>query len=91
LLLSVVGIAVAVFVIKLIVSLRVAHNAPAWETLGDQRSEAAKIDLGRGEMHAARVLADADSVLDGGIGRSSLERLGEQEHAAGEVARAQGA
>ncbi len=42
LLLSVVGIAVAVFVIKLIVSLRVAHNAPAWETLGDQRSEAAK-------------------------------------------------
>ncbi len=61
LLLSVVGIAAAVFVIKLIVSLRVAHNAPA------------------------------DSVLDGGIGRSSLERLGEQEHAAGEGARAQGA
>ena len=91
LLLSVVGIAVAVFVIKLIVSLRVAHNAPAWETLGDQRSEAAKIDLGRGEMHAERVLVDADSVLDGGIGRSSLECLGEQEHAAGEVARAQGA
>ena len=91
LLLSVVGIAVAVFVIKLIVSLRVAHNAPAWETLGDQRSGAAKTDLGRGEMHAERVLADADSVLDGGIGRSSLERPGEQEHAAGEVARAQGA
>ena len=84
LLLSVVGIAVAVFVIKLIVSLRVAHNAPAWETLGDQRSGAAKTDLGRGEMHAERVLAD------GGMGRSSLERL-EQEHAAGEVARAQGA
>ena len=90
LLLSVVGIAVAVFVIKLIVSLRVAHNAPAWETLGDQRSGAAKTDLGRGAMHAERVLADADSVFDGGIGRSSLERL-EQEHAAGEVARAQGA
>ena len=89
LLLSVVGIAVAVFVIKLIVSLRVAHNAPAWETLGDQRSGAAKTDLGRGEIHAERVLVDA--VLDGGIGRSSLERLGEQEHAAGEVARAQGA
>ena len=88
-LLSVVGIAVAVFVIKLIVSLRVAHNAPAWETLGDQRSGAAKTDLGRGEMHAERVLVDA--VLDGGIGRSSLERLGEQEHAAGEMARAQGA
>ena len=91
LLLLVVGIAVAVFVIKLIVSLRVAHNAPAWETLGDQRSVAAEADLVRGEMHAERVLADADSVLDGGIGRSSLERLGEQEHAAGEVARAQGA
>ncbi len=92
LLLSVVGIAVAVFVIKLIVSLRVAHNAPAWETLGDQRSGAAKTDLGRGEMHVEQVLVDADSVLDGGgIGRSSLERLGEQEHAAGEAARAQGA
>jgi hypothetical protein len=83
LLLSVVGIAVAIFAIKLIVSLRVAHNAPAWV--------AAKTDLVRGEMHAERVLADADSVLDGGIGRSSLERPGEQEHAAGEVARAQGA
>ena len=91
LLLSVVGIAVAVFVIKLIVSLRVAHNAPAWETLGDQRSGAAKTALGRGEMHAERALVDTDSVLDGGIGRSSLERIGEQEHAAGEVARAQGA
>jgi len=91
LLLSVVGIAVATFVIKLIVSLRVAHNASAWETLGDQRSVAARTDLGRGEMHAERVLADADTVLDGGIGRSSLERLGEREHAAGEVARAQGA
>jgi hypothetical protein len=42
-------------------------------------------------MHAERVLVDADSVLDGGTGRSSLERLGEQEHAAGEMARAQGA
>ncbi|MCU1318222.1 MAG: hypothetical protein JWN63_3544 [Candidatus Acidoferrum typicum] len=91
LLLWVVGIAAAVFVIKLVVSLRVAHNAPAWETLSDQRSGAAKADLGRGEMHAERVLVDADSVLDGGIGRSSLERLGEQDHAAGEVARAQGA
>jgi hypothetical protein len=91
LLLSVVAIAVAIFVIKLIVSLRVAHNAPAWETLGDQRSGAAKTDLGRGEMHAERVLANADSILDGAIGRSSLERLGEREHAAGEVARAQGA
>jgi hypothetical protein len=73
--LSVVGIAVAVFVIKLIVSLRVAHNAPTWETLGDQRSVAAEADLVRGEMHAERVLA----------------RPGEQEHAAGEVARAQSA
>jgi len=91
LLLSVVGIAAAVFVIRLIVSLRVAHNAPAWETLGDQRSGAAKTDLGRGEMHAERVLVDADSVLDGGIALSGLERLGEQEHAADEVARAQGA
>ena len=91
LLLSIVGIAVAFFVINLIVSLRVAHNAPAWETLGDQRSVAAEADLVRGEMHAERVLVDADAVLDGGIGRSSLERLGEQEHAAGEVARAQGA
>ena len=91
LLLSVVGIAAALFVIKLIVSLRVAHNAPAWETLGDQRSGAAKTDPGRDEMRAERVLVDADSVLDGGIGRSSLERVGEQEHAAGEVARAQGA
>ncbi len=91
LLLSVVGIAAALFVIKLIVSLRVAHDAPAWETLGDQRSEAAKTDLGRDEIHAERVLVDADSVLDGGTGRSSLERLGEQEHAAGEMARAQGA
>ncbi len=50
-----------------------------------------KIDLGRGEMHAERVLANADSALDAGLGRSSLECLGEQEHAAGEVARAQGA
>jgi hypothetical protein len=91
LLLSVVGIAAALFVIKLIVSLRVAHDAPAWETLGDQRSGAAKTDLGRDEMHAERVLVDADSVPDGGIGRSSLERLGEQEHAAGKMARAQGA
>ena len=91
LLLSIVGIAVAFFVINLIVSLRVAHNAPAWETLGDQRSVAAEADLVRGEMHAERVLVDADAVLDGGIGRSSLERPGEQEHAAGEVARAQGA
>ena len=91
LLLSVVGIAVATFVIKLIASLRVAHNASAWETLGGQRSVAAKPDLLRGEMHAERVLVDADAVLDGGIGRSSLERLGEQEHAAGEVARTQGA
>ena len=91
LLLSIVGIAVAIFVINLIASLRVAHNASAWETLGDQRSVAAEADLVRGEMHAERVLADADSVLDGGIGRSSLERPGEQEHAAGEVARAQGA
>jgi len=91
LLLSVVGIAAAVFVIRLIVSLRVAHNASAWETLGDQRSGVVKTDLGRGEMHAERVLVDADSVLDGGIARSSLERLGEQEHPAGEVARAQGA
>ena len=66
-------------------------NASAWETLGDQRSGVVKTDLGRGEMHAERVLVDADSVLDGGIARSSLERLGEQEHAAGEVARAQGA
>jgi len=92
LLLSVVGIAAAVFVIKLIVSLRVAHNAPAWETetLGDQRSGAAKTALGRGEMHAERALVDTDSVLDGGIGRSSLERIGEQEHATGEGARAQG-
>lgn len=89
--LSVVGIAVAIFVMKLIVSLRVAHNAPAWETLDDQRSVAAKTDLGSGEMHAARVLVAADSVLDGGMGRSSLERPGEQEHAAGEVARAQSA
>lgn len=91
LLLSIVGIAVAFFVINLIVSLRVAHNAPAWETLGDQRSVAAEADLVRGEMHAERVLVDADAVLDGGIGRSSLERLGEQEHAGGEVARAQSA
>jgi hypothetical protein len=91
LLLSVVGIAIAIFVIKLIVSLKVAHNAPAWETLGDQRSVPAKTDLVRGEMHAERVFADADAVLDGGIGRSSLDRLGEQEHAPGEVARAQGA
>jgi hypothetical protein len=88
--LSVVGIAVAVFVIKLIVSLRVAHNAPTWETLGDQRSVAAEADLVRGEMHAERVLV-ADAVLDVGTGRSSLERPGEQEHAAGEVARAQSA
>ena len=91
LLLSIVGIAVAIFVINLIASLRVAHNASAWETLGDQRSVAAEADLVRGEMHAERVLADADSVLDGGIGRSSLERPGEQEHAASEVARAQSA
>lgn len=91
LLLSIVGIAVAFFVINLIVSLRVAHNAPAWETLGDQRSVAAEADLVRGEMHAERVLVDADAVLDGGIGRSSLERLGEQGHAGGEVARAQSA
>jgi len=91
LLLSVIGIAVATFVIKLIASLRVAHNASAWETLGGQRSVAAKTDLVRGAMHADRVLVAADSVLDGGTGRPSLERLGEQEHAAGEVARAQGA
>ena len=91
LLLSIVGIAVAIFVINLIASLRVAHNASAWETLGDQRSVAAEADLVRGEMHAERVLVEADAVLDGGIGRSSLERPGEQEHAAGEVARAQGA
>ena len=90
-LLSVVGIAVAIFVMKLIVSLRVAHNASTWETLGDQRSVAAKTDLVRGEMHAERVLANADAALDGGIGRSSLDRPGEQEHAAGEVARAQSA
>jgi hypothetical protein len=91
LLLSIVGIAVAIFVTNLIVSLRVAHNAPAWETLGDQRSVAAEADLVRGEMRAERVLVDADAVLDGGIGRSSLEHPGEQEHAASEVARAQSA
>jgi len=51
-----------------------------------------QLRLIRGEVKCAeRVLVDADSVLDGGIGRSSLERLGEQEHAAGEMARAQGA
>jgi len=81
LLLSIVSIAVAIFVINLIVSLRVAHNAPAW----------AEADLVRGEMHAERVLVDAEAVLDGGIGRSSLEHPGEQEHAASEVARAQSA
>lgn len=83
LLLSVVGIAVAVFVIKLIVSLRVAHNAPAWETLGDKRSGAANVDLVRGEMHAERVSAVADRVSVGKrVGRSISKQPGKRKKVA---------
>ena len=45
-----VGIVVAIFAIKLVVSLRVAHSAPPWVRLGDKRS-----------MSPERVLADADA------------------------------
>jgi hypothetical protein len=83
LLLSVVSIAVAVFVIKLIVSLRVAHHAPAWETLGDKRSGAANVDRVRGEMRAERVLAVADRVPVGKrVGRSSSKQPGKRKKVA---------
>jgi hypothetical protein len=77
-----VGIVVAIFAIKLIVSLRVAHNAAAWEALGDQR------DLGRGEMHAKRVLdAGADPVpVAKRTGRSKSKQPGKRKKVASKVA-----
>jgi hypothetical protein len=84
-----VGIAVAIFAIKLIVSLRVAHHAPAWETRGDKRSGAANVNLVRGEMRAERVLVDAGAEpvpVAKRMGRSRSKQPGKRKKVAGKVA-----
>jgi hypothetical protein len=84
-----VGIVVAIFSIKLVVSLRVAHHAPAWETPGEERSGAANVDLGRSEMRAERVLAhaDADPIPDRKrAARRKPKRPGKRKKVAGKVA-----
>jgi hypothetical protein len=84
-----VAIVVAIFAIKLIVSLRVAHHAPAWETPGEERSGAANVDLGRGEMRAERVLADADAQpvpVAKRTGQSKPKQPGKRKKVAGKVA-----
>jgi hypothetical protein len=63
-----VGIVVAIFAIKLVVSLRVAHHAAAWETLGDNRPGAANVDLVIGETRAERVLVEAGAGAGAGAG-----------------------
>jgi hypothetical protein len=89
-----VGIVVAIFAIKLIVSLRVAHSAPAWQTQGDKRSGAAKVDLGKGEMRAERVMADADAEpvpVAKRTGQSKPKQPGKRKKVARKVARARAA
>jgi hypothetical protein len=86
-----VGIVVAIFAIKLVVSLRVAHHAPAWETLGDERSGAANVDLVRGEMRAERVLVDAGAgaspvPIAKRVGRSKSKQQGKRKKVASKVA-----
>jgi hypothetical protein len=84
-----VGIVVAIFAIKLVVSLRVAHHAPAWETPGEERSGAANVDLGRSEMRAERVLAHADADPSPDRKRATRrkpKRPGKRKKVAGKVA-----
>jgi hypothetical protein len=84
-----VGIVVAIFAIKLVVSLRVAHHASAWETLGDERSGTASADLGRSEMRAERVMADAyaePTPVAKLVRRSKSKQHGKRKKAAAEVA-----
>jgi hypothetical protein len=73
-----VAIVVAIFAIKLIVSLRVAHSAPAWVRLGDQRS-----------MSPERVLADADAQpvpVAKRTGQSKPKQPGKRKNVASKVA-----
>jgi hypothetical protein len=87
-LLLAVGIAVAIFAIKLVVSLRVAHNAPAWQTVGNQKSGTAKTDVVRGERHSERVLVVVDPVpVAKRVRRSSSKQQGKRKKVAGKVAR----
>ena len=74
----VIGIAVAVFLIKLFVSLRVANKAPVWQELGDKEPGAADADQATAGIRTEQISPDANAVPDQKVA----------EHLSGELRRA---
>lgn len=82
----VVGIAVAVFLIKLLVSLRVASKGPVWQEPGDEEPRATNTDRAAAGIRTEQISLDADAVGDQKpVGQPSPEYLGEDARVASRV------
>jgi hypothetical protein len=85
--LLVVGIAVAAFLVKLFVSLRVVSR-PVWQEPGDEEPEATNMDSAAAGIRAEQISLDADALPD----QRPLEQQcpafpGEQAHIASRAVR----
>jgi hypothetical protein len=77
----VVGVAVAVFLIKLFVSLRVASKAPVWQELGDKEPGATDADQATARIRTEQISPDANAVPDQKVvEHSRSENFAEQAH-----------
>jgi len=86
--LLVVGIAIAAFLIKLFVSLRVASKAPVWQESGDHEPETANNDRPTAGICTEQISLDAEAVRDQKpVELPSPEYLAEKARAAGGGAR----
>lgn len=84
----IVGIAVVVFLIKLFVSLRVAHKAPVWEDHGDKEPAATNTDRAAAGIRTQQISLDTDAVPDQKpMEQPSPEYLGQDAHVANGVGR----
>ena len=91
LLLWVLGILVAAFVLKLVVSLRVAHRAPVWLPAGDGKPGRRSTGPADCETNVTQVLAEDAVPVGKRAGGSRPKHEGKQKRVASELARARGA
>jgi hypothetical protein len=82
LLLLLVGIAVAGFLIKLFVSLRVASKAPVWQELGDKEPGDTNSIQAAAGIRTEQISLDADAPDQKCVGQSFPEYLGQDTHVA---------
>jgi hypothetical protein len=77
------GIAVAAFLIKLFVSLRVVNKGPVWQEFGDEGPGATITDRAAAHIRAEQILRDPDAFPDQKpVEQPSAEYLGEDAHVA---------